>query len=279
MQFAPLFGHQYSHIWIDFRGIQDAYMRGRGIDYFENSRRATLSQRAYAMANPARWRGYGANVWGLTASDGPLDSTFAIDGRPRTFHTYWARGVGTDEIERRRNARADGGRRIDAVRAGDRDPGARRMRERYGDPLFGQYGFVDAFNPTLRHDGSASASRHDRRRTSLVRHRLSRHRPGADHRDDRELAHRLRLEADAQESGHRARAVSRRIHRRMDRGTLRRRTLVGVFVDLPAFHHEHHATHRSDVLRRIAVDGDDVSLKPGMIDPIFVLQLERLRIQ
>ncbi|MGH7446839.1 MAG: glucoamylase family protein, partial [Longimicrobiales bacterium] len=35
--FAPLFGHQYSHVWIDFRGIQDDYMRGRGIDYFENS--------------------------------------------------------------------------------------------------------------------------------------------------------------------------------------------------------------------------------------------------
>ena len=34
VQFAPLFGHQYSQLWIDFRGIQDAYMRGRGIDYF-----------------------------------------------------------------------------------------------------------------------------------------------------------------------------------------------------------------------------------------------------
>ena len=42
VEFAPLFGHQYSHVWIDFRGIQDAYMRGKGIDYFENSRRATL---------------------------------------------------------------------------------------------------------------------------------------------------------------------------------------------------------------------------------------------
>src|SRR5258705_5847118 len=43
VQFAPLFGHEYSHVWIDFRGIQDAYMKGKGIDYFENSRRATLS--------------------------------------------------------------------------------------------------------------------------------------------------------------------------------------------------------------------------------------------
>ena len=98
VQFAPLFGHQYSHIWIDFRGVQDAYMRGHGIDYFENSRRATLSQRAYAIANPGGWRGYGAESWGLSASDGPLDSTLTVDGRSRVFHTYWARGAASDEI-------------------------------------------------------------------------------------------------------------------------------------------------------------------------------------
>ena len=51
VNFSPLFGHQYSHIWVDFRGIQDDYMRGKGIDYFENSRRATLSQHAYAQDN------------------------------------------------------------------------------------------------------------------------------------------------------------------------------------------------------------------------------------
>ncbi|HTE46875.1 MAG TPA: glucoamylase family protein, partial [Gemmatimonadaceae bacterium] len=56
LQFSPLFGHQYSHIWIDFRGVKDAYMSGRGIDYFENSRRAVLSQRAYATENPNGWR-------------------------------------------------------------------------------------------------------------------------------------------------------------------------------------------------------------------------------
>ena len=52
LSFAPLFGHQYSHVWIDFRGIRDAAMRERGIDYFENSRRAVYAQRAYAIANP-----------------------------------------------------------------------------------------------------------------------------------------------------------------------------------------------------------------------------------
>ena len=69
--FPPLFGHQYSHCWIDYRSIQDLYMRNRGITYFENSRRATLAQRAYCIANPGGWLGYGADVWGLTASDDP----------------------------------------------------------------------------------------------------------------------------------------------------------------------------------------------------------------
>jgi len=57
VQFAPLFGHEYSHVWIDFRGIKDGYMQGRVIDYFENSLRATRAQRGYAIANPGRWRG------------------------------------------------------------------------------------------------------------------------------------------------------------------------------------------------------------------------------
>src|SRR4029077_18341203 len=49
---GPLFTHQLSHVWIDFRGIQDPFMREHGIDYFENSRRATLAQQQYAIRNP-----------------------------------------------------------------------------------------------------------------------------------------------------------------------------------------------------------------------------------
>jgi hypothetical protein len=150
LQFAPLFGHQYSHIWLDFRGVQDAYMRGHGIDYFENSRRATLAHRTYAITNPNRWRGYDAEAWGLSASDGPLDSTFAIDGTTRTFHTYWARGAGTDELN-------DDGTIAPTAAGGSIAfapevvvPALVAMRRRYGEPLFGRYGFVDAFNPTLR---------------------------------------------------------------------------------------------------------------------------------
>ena len=49
---GPLFIHQLSHMWIDFRGIQDEFMREKGIDYFENSRRATYAQQQYAIRNP-----------------------------------------------------------------------------------------------------------------------------------------------------------------------------------------------------------------------------------
>ncbi len=149
VNFAPLFGHQYSHVWIDFRGIRDEYMRAQGIDYFENSRRATLAQRAYAVANPGGWKGYGSDLWGLTASDGPMDTTLVIDGRARTFHSYWARGAGLDEIN-------DDGTLVPAAAGGSIPfapevtlPVLRSMRARYGEHLFQRYGFLDAFNPTL----------------------------------------------------------------------------------------------------------------------------------
>ena len=49
---GPLFTHQLSHMWIDFRGIRDDYMRQRSSDYFENSRQATFVQQEYAVRNP-----------------------------------------------------------------------------------------------------------------------------------------------------------------------------------------------------------------------------------
>ena len=90
---GPLFIHQLSHAWIDFRGIQDAYMRQRGLDYFENSRRATIVQREYAIRNPGEFAGYGPDIWGITASDGPGPATLDVGGRRRRFHGYHARGV------------------------------------------------------------------------------------------------------------------------------------------------------------------------------------------
>ena len=90
---GALFTHQFPQVWIDFRGIQDGFMRDKGIDYFENSRRATYVQRQYAIANPLGFEGYSANCWGLTASQGPGPATVLIEGVERRFFAYTARGA------------------------------------------------------------------------------------------------------------------------------------------------------------------------------------------
>jgi hypothetical protein len=90
---GPLFIHQMSHLWIDFRGIHDDFNRKVGIDYFENSRRATYIHRQYAIENPRGFERYGEYVWGLTASDGPGDVTLEVNGVKRTFFDYVARGA------------------------------------------------------------------------------------------------------------------------------------------------------------------------------------------
>ena len=90
---GPLFTHQLSHIWIDFRGIQDAFMRAKGINYFENSRRATYVQRQYAINNPLKFAHYGQHCWGLTASEGPGPAVLNVDGIERHFFDYVGRGV------------------------------------------------------------------------------------------------------------------------------------------------------------------------------------------
>lgn len=149
LSFPPLFGHQYSHVWIDFRGIQDEYMHGKGMDYFENSRRAVLSQQSYAKENPQDWKGYGKNVWGLTASDGPIDATFEYKGEARLFRTYSARGAGI-EYE------LDDGTIAPTAAAGSiafapdiAIHAIEAMHDRYGKAIYGEYGFLDSFNPSF----------------------------------------------------------------------------------------------------------------------------------
>jgi hypothetical protein len=90
---GPLFVHQFSHAWIDFRGIRDRFMREKRCDYFENSRRATLVQREYAKRNPNEFAGYDEHCWGLTACDGPSDELPDVTGEPRRLFGYAARGV------------------------------------------------------------------------------------------------------------------------------------------------------------------------------------------
>ena len=90
---GSLFTHQLSHVWIDFRGIQDAFMHDKGIDYFENSRRATLVQQQYAIDNPCKFKSYSHHCWGITASEGPGPGSLEVGGVARPVFDYIARGV------------------------------------------------------------------------------------------------------------------------------------------------------------------------------------------
>lgn len=152
LSFGPLFGHQYSHVWIDFRDIQDQYMRERGIDYFLNSRRATLAQRDYAIDNPMKWKDYGENVWGLTASDGPQNTSQDYRGEQRQFRHYSSRGAGLRE-------NFDDGTiaptaAISSIVFAPEVviPATEEMHKRYGDYLYSSYGFLDSFNPSFNYD-------------------------------------------------------------------------------------------------------------------------------
>ncbi|MDE2154725.1 MAG: Tat pathway signal protein [Xanthomonadaceae bacterium] len=149
LNFAPLFGHQYSQAWIDFRGIRDAWSRAHGLDYFENSRRATCSQRDYAIANPGRWTGYGKDIWGLTASNGPGNFVVGSGAGERKFDGYAARGAGLDHIvdDGTIAPTAAGGSIAFAPRIVV--PALMQMKRRYGQWIYDRYGFVDAFNPSF----------------------------------------------------------------------------------------------------------------------------------
>jgi hypothetical protein len=90
---GPLFIHQMSHLWLDFRGIHDDFNRKKGIDYFENTRRATYVQRQYGIENPLGFAHYHEYGWGLTASDGPGPAVLEVNGVKRVFFDYIARGA------------------------------------------------------------------------------------------------------------------------------------------------------------------------------------------
>lgn len=148
LRFPPLFGHQFTHAWVDFRGLADAYLRAKGLDYFENSRRATYAQRAYAMTNPEGWAGYGPEVWGITACDGPADVQRSFGGRTRRFISYAGRGMG--------GAHTYDDGTIAPYGAGSSlpfapeivTPALSAMHARHGEHIYGRYGFF-AFNPSF----------------------------------------------------------------------------------------------------------------------------------
>lgn len=125
----PLFIHQFSHAFVDFRGKRDRH----GLDYFENSRTATLAQRQFFIDLAPEFPGYSKDVWGLTASDGP--GGYIAWGAPP------------------RDAAIDG--TVVPCAAGgslmftpeESLSALREMKKRWGGKIYGRYGFADAFNP------------------------------------------------------------------------------------------------------------------------------------
>jgi hypothetical protein len=128
---GPLFTHQYSQAWVDFRNWRERWTPNT--DYFANSVAATRAHREFCISLGKEFPGYSGNVWGISASDSakgyvawggpPRDP--AIDG---TVVPCAAGGslMFTPDIS------------LAALRA---------MREKYGERIFGRYGFTDAFNP------------------------------------------------------------------------------------------------------------------------------------
>jgi hypothetical protein len=126
---APIFVHQYSHAWFDFRGQQDGYA-----DYFSNSQLATIRHRDFCVAMRDRFPWFGEDMWGITASDsrhGYIDW-----GGPRTASNV--------RIDGTLVPCATGGSLVflpdQCIRV------LETMLNRYGKKVWTRYGFVDAFH-------------------------------------------------------------------------------------------------------------------------------------
>jgi hypothetical protein len=128
---GPLFVHQYSHAWVDFRGRRESWYPFT--DYFQNSVAATRAHRAFCLALSREFPGYDENVWGITASDSARGYT-AWGGPPRH-----------PDIDGTVVPCAPGGSLMFTPDISL--PALRTMRGRFGQTIYGRYGFADAFNP------------------------------------------------------------------------------------------------------------------------------------
>lgn len=151
LNLEPTGGHPCSPIFIDFRGIRDAWMRARAgevsdFDYFQNSVRAVASQRAYATENPGGWDGYSAEIWGLTTCDGPGEFKQVIDAQEREFLGHSVRGPGGRDDGTLAPAAAMASYPFAPKAVTDT---LKAMKARYGAAIYTQWGLLHAFNPTL----------------------------------------------------------------------------------------------------------------------------------
>ena len=131
---GPLFTHQYSHAWVDFRHQRDGdpfY-----VDYFQNSQTATYAHRDFCINLRSRYSDYGPNMWGITASDSAIG------------YVSWGGPPNDGPID---------GTLVPCAAAGSLMfapeiclPVLRQMQSVYGDKIYGRYGFTDAFNPNWR---------------------------------------------------------------------------------------------------------------------------------
>jgi hypothetical protein len=121
----PIFTHQYSHAWFDFR-----HKRDNDADYFENSITATRAHRAFCLSYP-KW--YNENYWGVSASD------------YQGGYTAWGGPPAQGPLDGTVVPCASAGSL--AFVPGDCISVLRAMREKWGKKAWGRYGFVDAFHP------------------------------------------------------------------------------------------------------------------------------------
>lgn len=150
--YFSLMVHQLANVWHDMRNISDKYMKNRGLTYFENARRATLTQKIYATNNPLKFKDYDENTWGFAACDGPYDGEITIDGIVRKFRSYSERGPGTRAMFDDGTIAPTGALSSIALTPNESIAVLKNLRDKYGDDIYGKYGFYDSFNPTF--DGS-----------------------------------------------------------------------------------------------------------------------------
>ncbi len=197
---GPVFTHQLSHIWIDFRDVQDAFMRNKGIDYFENSRRATYVEQQDAIHNPLGFKDYGPHCWGITASEPPGPGTIKVNGIERQFFDYTGRGVpyGPDDGTLAPWALVASLPFAPEIVL----PALNHCIHQARLTEFNSYGFKASFNPS--HPGKVRQS------LWLVGFVMAlRTQTGAYHPDDRKLSYRLVVAAHAKLPVHRRRIAAR----------------------------------------------------------------------
>ncbi len=131
---GPLFTHQYSHAWVDFRHQKDG--DPSYVDYFENSQIATYAHRDFCISLQSKYGDYGPDMWGITVSDSPLG------------YVDWGGPPSAGPID---------GTLVPCAAAGSLMfapdiclPVLLEMQKTYGDQIYGRYGFTDAFHPNLQ---------------------------------------------------------------------------------------------------------------------------------